>query len=590
MSDLIISGKDSVTGQNREAGLSDQFIDSTGTQVLATEASVAAAIAAASNILNSLAEILGGSTDGNVTGGSDIVISEGDTINFNGLSTLKRQDWSYVFDNVTANVEGLVISRPGDSRDIIGFGIDDTLFLPGGGPAVALAGGTYFYWTDGNLDGNYVADLYALPSGDMAFSGFSFIFYEFGEIPPVNSGGINTVARLRMQDGIWDFGPSTLALGTSIGASTARLKTASWDIDWGSVYPLTGMAVTDGTGIDRTRIGDDGTFPYIVMRNGGSLVFTSGTELDDPIDGAIYTGAFALPGITIEGTRILFREQDAIPGTTFTPRVLIDDGKMTIMEGSTLVIGDGTGVSYIDLPGASYIQWRDQNTGIWSPTTGVLSLYANDDLDNPGAVQFEDAADLGTLELRFGDRLGSTPGNTETRVFRDTWTKDPGLGSSVDGYGIRFDVNELEVLAIGIEADGTSPFGSLTMPNGSIIAWVPSADLSDDNESSLGATAGEMYLQGQSIVFYEGPTNNSIARVKIDNGIVDLGPTVLAFGSAIGNATETLRSGVGSPEGVISASPGSLYLNRSGGNGVTLYVKSTGTGDTGWRAVVDAAP
>ena len=43
-------------------------------------------------------------------------------------------------------------------------------------------------------------------------------------------------------------------------------------------------------------------------------------------------------------------------------------------------------------------------------------------------------------------------------------------------------------------------------------------------------------------------------------------------------------SGIGTPEGVVTASPGTLYLNTSGGASTTLYVKETGTGNTGWVA------
>ena len=41
----------------------------------------------------------------------------------------------------------------------------------------------------------------------------------------------------------------------------------------------------------------------------------------------------------------------------------------------------------------------------------------------------------------------------------------------------------------------------------------------------------------------------------------------------------------GSPEGFITAPPGSLYMNIAGGAGTTFYVKRTGTGNTGWFAV-----
>ena len=42
--------------------------------------------------------------------------------------------------------------------------------------------------------------------------------------------------------------------------------------------------------------------------------------------------------------------------------------------------------------------------------------------------------------------------------------------------------------------------------------------------------------------------------------------------------------GAGSPEGVVTANPGSLYLSTAGGAGATLYVKESGSGNTGWVA------
>lgn len=48
--------------------------------------------------------------------------------------------------------------------------------------------------------------------------------------------------------------------------------------------------------------------------------------------------------------------------------------------------------------------------------------------------------------------------------------------------------------------------------------------------------------------------------------------------------TPTIRSGSGSPEGVVAARIGSLYLRTDGGAATTLYVKESGTGMTGWVA------
>lgn len=62
-------------------------------------------------------------------------------------------------------------------------------------------------------------------------------------------------------------------------------------------------------------------------------------------------------------------------------------------------------------------------------------------------------------------------------------------------------------------------------------------------------------------------------------------------GSAVGNTTTQLVTlgnglniyvGSGSPNGVLAASPPSIYFNSAGGAGTTMWVKESGSGDTGW--------
>jgi hypothetical protein len=45
-----------------------------------------------------------------------------------------------------------------------------------------------------------------------------------------------------------------------------------------------------------------------------------------------------------------------------------------------------------------------------------------------------------------------------------------------------------------------------------------------------------------------------------------------------------LYTGTGTPEGAVTAGVGSLYLRQDGGAATTLYVKESGTGNTGWVA------
>jgi hypothetical protein len=44
------------------------------------------------------------------------------------------------------------------------------------------------------------------------------------------------------------------------------------------------------------------------------------------------------------------------------------------------------------------------------------------------------------------------------------------------------------------------------------------------------------------------------------------------------------RSGAGTPEGSVTAKVGSLFVRTDGGAGTTLYIKESGTGNTGWTA------
>jgi len=100
--------------------------------------------------------------------------------------------------------------------------------------------------------------------------------------------------------------------------------------------------------------------------------------------------------------------------------------------------------------------------------------------------------------------------------------------------------------------------------------------------------------------------NNSVELLRVNNGgNVIINPTTSStlIGSTIdvglgklqvtGNCyvsgtliigTITISTGTGSPEGVVSANVGSQFMRTDGGANTTLYVKESGTGNTGWIA------
>lgn len=79
--------------------------------------------------------------------------------------------------------------------------------------------------------------------------------------------------------------------------------------------------------------------------------------------------------------------------------------------------------------------------------------------------------------------------------------------------------------------------------------------------------------------------------IQADFGIIAGGSNAMLFNTTDIRALKPIRvqdfnsrlyAGNGSPEGVVTATRGSLYLNNTGGAGTSFYVKESGTGNTGW--------
>lgn len=78
--------------------------------------------------------------------------------------------------------------------------------------------------------------------------------------------------------------------------------------------------------------------------------------------------------------------------------------------------------------------------------------------------------------------------------------------------------------------------------------------------------------------------NDGSPRILLDsNSDATVSGATVAFQAPV--LAPHVRSGSGSPEGAITAPPGSIYLNTSGGTDTSMYTKGSGTGNTGWIAV-----
>jgi len=110
------------------------------------------------------------------------------------------------------------------------------------------------------------------------------------------------------------------------------------------------------------------------------------------------------------------------------------------------------------------------------------------------------------------------------------------------------------------DATVTSAFqaADATVANNAAAALASHVAAADPHPVYLTQTEGDARYRQQSI---------SITYSEITSK-----PAVLAL----------LYSGTGSPETVVTAGVGSLYLRTDGGSGTTLYIKESGSGNTGW--------
>ena len=86
------------------------------------------------------------------------------------------------------------------------------------------------------------------------------------------------------------------------------------------------------------------------------------------------------------------------------------------------------------------------------------------------------------------------------------------------------------------------------------------------------------------------PTFNgslAITGALTSQSLITTGSVTVGASSAFSFTTSNVAwlSGTGSPEGVTSGVIGSLYSRTDGGVNTSLYIKQSGTGNTGWAAV-----
>ena len=143
----------------------------------------------------------------------------------------------------------------------------------------------------------------------------------------------------------------------------------------------------------------------------------------------------------------------------------------------------------------------------------------------------------------------------------------------------------------------SSPFSTLGMTCNPTTGMTNVVDLSATGTVSAGTVSATTYVGLPAFdpaVLDPITLNSTFNRVGINQASPGFNLDIngdcyidqdLRVGTMVNVNGAYVNSGNGTPESIVAAPVGSMYMRRDGASGTTLYTKVTGTGATGWTAI-----
>jgi len=180
---------------------------------------------------------------------------------------------------------------------------------------------------------------------------------------------------------------------------------------------------------------------------------------------------------------------------------------------------------------------------------------------------------------------GTTSAKGAVQLSTSTSSTSTSLAATASAVKSAYDVAAAALPKAGGEMSGNP---TIKNANPSVVIQ-PTADIAGTTGIRMKNAAGiDMFILGHSslnnrFALYDYTLPGTSIAVEagspLDNGFTYRGNKVYHAGNAL------IYLGSGSPVGVVSAPVGSIYQRTDGGASTSLYIKESGTGNTGWRAV-----
>lgn len=447
----------------------------------------------------------------------------------------------------------------------------------------------------------------------------------------IPKGTFKVTAPIELGSGtaLWGVSPATSRIrsahnGATFTTSTPGVRTYNWNVQ-GLTLLGPGRTVAEASGLDLDSVSTS-AFRDVVVSGYGKGVRMRSTwspEGQPTVGGGCVYNDFHNVTVSLAGTAWSVEPNGSNSNRMWGCRVNVADVGVSILDSNQNVwIGgqiEGAGIGYrVAASGPALADNNEvlgtrfeNNTKNWEIATHARFTR----LVHPAVVTaIGTSTDEGLasviLDLRSGSKESTVvPGATAWTYERTAANPTAPMkvtremGSNAAAIIERWLYGT--TVLVDLLASGTTRFGPVTsLPTGLVgkprglatsteeggaISWALYVNEGANNrraETFLDDTTGEMGMAGTA-------SSGSLAYV-----VKLLGQNQLAVGSdgkirartavEIGDgvtAGPKWTTGSGTPEAAVAAPPGSIYTNTAGGVGTTLWVKRTGTGNTGWFAV-----
>lgn len=390
-------------------------------------------------------------------------------------------------------------------------------------------GESHYYMTTGST--NYRAAWGLVGTETGSNSGSNLILSLFNDA----AGALSTPLFIRRSDGFMGLNTTSPTQRFTVSAGVMYGDGIGWAISNKNTNS-TANANTETT-INVTVDGTTQTLPNATMDNYGRIYVVNKD----------FNGGSVIVSSNVIGSGTTYTLTDGERSATFQ-----SDGTSWKIIGNrsnfTPIAGTGIGISGSTITNTAPSQWSNITGGI-NYTGGKVAIGSISTGTNIGANDLQLAGSSGIysatsavagLNARLIPFTGS--GDTEYRNY---------FNSGDHLFYVSGGVNDAQVEALRI-----TPSGTVGVNEGT-----PGAQVDVKGTSATTGAAFRVRNSTPAVVFQA--DNNG--QITLFNGV-------------------KIITGSGSPASVVTAPPGSMYLNTAGGANATLYIKESGTGNTGWVA------